>query len=1033
MFDKIIEFSLKNRVLVLVAYAFLFAYGIQVFPRLSVDVFPDLTKPSVTVLVETGGLAPEEVENLVLIPMENAVNGATGVTRLSSMAAVGYGFVKAEFDWDTDIYRARQIITERISRIESELPDGTEIAMTPISSIMGEILLIGVTSETVSPMALREIAELQIRKRLLSVSGVASVTVVGGDVKQYQILLDTMQMQLLGVTMNDVIEAVEQAGLNGTGGFFMTPFTEELVRAVGRPDTVEDLKNVVIAKEAIKGVPSVNLGQIAEITVAPEPFKRGDAGINGKPGVLISIAKQPEADTIRLTKELDETLTSLEKALPPDVNLEKDLFKQSRFIQHSIDNIEQALLEGAALIAIILFIFLVNFRGTAIVLTVIPCTLIMTAVVFYKFGLSINTMTLGGIAMALGSLIDDSIVDMQNIYKRLRENKKKTSPQPVLRVVFEASKEVRNAIIFSTALIFLVFVPMFAMQGIEGKIFAPLALAFILSMTCSTVVAITLTPVLSSYMLPGVKALGRDRDTLFVRALKALHRGVLHFSFRHIFSVFFAFLLLVGAGVYMVTEFGKEFLPPFNEGNFNVMIVTPPGTNMEESSRIGLMAEKAILTIPEVETTGRKQGRAELDEHALNVNTHEIEVRLRDDLTRSKTELEDDIRHKLDMPGVVMNIGQPMAHRIDFVISGVQAGLVVKIFGPNEEVLSRLTQEVEKIMLAQPGLVDVRRDMQVNIPQMHIRLNREKAVRYGVQVAPAIYAIETALSGRVVSQMFENERLYDIVLRFKGDGRPDMEAVKRIPVMTVYGDHVALGTVADVAQVKGQNEVWRENTTRRMIVQANFANRDAVSTVESLKRRFDQQLTLPHGTFIQIDGQYKTQQDAAKNIAILSLLSFILMFCALQVNFRSLNLATQLMVTIPFSLVGGVVGVFLTSKVISIATIIGMVALVGIAIRNGILLMELYVKEHGETRQKLTPAALVRLTQERLEPVVMTTLTSIIGFIPLIVGGNATGKEILFPVAVVVAFGLVTTTILTLILTPILYYRFGPKTVSCMR
>ncbi len=1028
MFNKVIEFSLKYRVLIIISYLFLLVYGVQTVSKMDVDVFPDLNKPSVTLLVEVDGLAPEEMESLVLIPMENTINGATGVTRLYSSAEVGYGLVKAEFDWNTDVYKARQIINERVSQIQKDLPEGTKIAMTPISSIMGEVMLIGLTSpeNKVSPIELRDMAEQQIRKRLLAVSGVSSVSVVGGDVKQYRIILDTIQMPFLGITLEDVIKAIETSGINGTGGFLLSTYGEELIRTIGRPQNIEDLKNTVIAKEGRKGLPAITLGQIADIKIAPEANKRGEAGINGEKGVLISIAKQPGVDTVKLTAALDKEITSLEKTLPQGVHLAKDLFKQSRFIQNAVDNISSSLLEGASLVAVIVFVFLVNFRGTLIVLTVIPCTLIMTAIVFKICGFSINTMTLGGIAMALGSLVDDAIVDMQNIYKRLKENKSSAHPQPILKIVFEASKEVRNAIIFSTVLISLVFLPLFALQGIEGRIFAPLALSFILSMICSTVVALTLTPVMSSYLLLGVKTLGSKGDTWLVRGIKSVHRAILRRCFRFSKTTFAVFAILVILGCGMLFSFGKEFLPPFNEGSFTIIVASPPGTNLEESSHIGQMAEKALLSIPEVETTGRKQGRAELDEHALGVNIHEIEVKLKENAARNREEIEKDIRRKLDMPGTVVSIGQPISHRIDFIISGVQAGLVVKIFGPNNEALSEAAAQIEQIMQKNPLLTGVRRDTQVRIPQVRIRFDRRKAVRYGVQMQPAVQVVETALSGIAVAQLLENERMYDIVLRFSGDAYPSDETIKQIPITTVNGDMVALGTIADIEHIKGQNDISRENTTRRLIVQANLAGRNTTHIVESLQNEINKQVRLPEGAFVQIDGQFKTQQEASRNILLLGLMSFVLVYVALYINFKSVNLATQLMISIPFAVLGGVIGVFFTSKIVSIATIIGMIALAGIAIRNGILLIDLYLRQREQRSEKLSKDEIISLTQERLEPVIMTALTSIIGFMPLLMEGSAPGKEILYPVAVVIAFGLLTTTVLSLILTPILY-NWGQK------
>ncbi len=1031
MLNKLISFSLKYRVLILALYAILLVFGYQRITQTSVDVFPDLNKPNVTLLIEADGFAPEEVENLVVIPLENTINGATGVERTTSIAAVGYGVVKAEFGWDTDVFKARQIINEKIGQVSSYLPLGTKIVMTPISSIMGEVMFIGLTTKdnSTSPMKLREIAEIQIKKRLLSIEGVSSVSVIGGDVKQYQIILDAMQMQLLGVSLEDILSGLENSGINGTGGFLLMPYTEQLIRTVGRPNNINDLKNIVIkSNTSRKDIPAITLEQVADIKIAPETFKRGAAGINGQAGILIGISKQPDIDTIKLTKTLQTELEAIEKSLPNNIVLEKDIFKQSRFIQNAIDNISRALVEGAIFISIILFIFLLNFRGTFVVLTVIPVTLIMTAVMFNLFGLNINTMTLGGIAMALGSIVDDSIVDLSNIFKRLKENKLKGSPEKVLKVVYNASKEVRNPIVFSTVLIFLVFLPLFALGGIEGRIFTPLALAFVLSMISSFVVAVTLTPVLSSYLLPKVKSLGTKQDTFVVRYLKKGHAFLLNLFFKYSKTVLLGLCMVFIAGIILFCSFGKEFLPPFNEGNFNVTIATPPGTNLKESFRIGQLAETYLLEIPEVEATGRKQGRSELDEHSLDVNVHEIEVRLKSDLKRSKDEIIADIRNKLDFPGIVVNIGQPISHRIDFIISGIQAQIAVKIFGRNTEVLNQVTEKIEQIMKKNPDLVDVTRDMQVQIPQIQIKFDKEKAARYGVQIGSAVNVVEMALRGKTVFQIMENEFLYDVALLFSNDESSNIENIRNLPISTIHGTLIALGNVANVELVKAQNEIVRENSSRRTVVQANTKGRNQAKIINDLQKIFDEQIDLPQDMFIQIDGQYKTQQNASKNILLLGIISFLLMYGALYVNYRNLNLATQLMVGIPLSLIGGIIGVWMTSKVISVASIIGMVALVGVGIRNGILLMDLYTEKEKVNRKKLSVQEMIDMTQDRLEPVLMTTLTSVIGFIPLLIEGNTTGKEILYPVAVVMSYGLIMTTILNLLITPIIFKTFHPKT-----
>lgn len=1028
MFDRIIAFSLKYRWIILASYALLLVLGTMKVMAMRVDVFPDLNKPTVSLIVEAGGLAPEEVEKLILFPLENVINGASGVSRLSSSTSAGYGIIKAEFDWNTDIYIARQTIMERISQIQSSLPSNTEVIMAPISSIMGEVMLIGLSGdEKISPMELREIAENMLKKRLLAVSGVSNVSVMGGEVKQYHIVLDALQMRLLQISLNDVLEAVENIGFNSTGGFLQKPYQEQLIRIVGRPNSLEDLHKVVVAEGNRHDTPAITLGQIAKIEIAAEANPRGTAGINGKDGVLLSIAKQPNSDTVRLTRVLEQELNAIEKTLPQGVKLEKDIFKQSRFIQNAIDNITESLTEGAVLIALVLFVFLLSLKGVIVVLTVIPCTFLMTALVFGVFNLSINTMTLGGIAMALGSLIDDAIVNVANVYKRLKENRQKLKPETTLHVVFIGCKEVRNSIVFSTMLIFLVFLPLFGLSGIEGKIFTPLALAFILSMMLSMVVAITLTPVLSYYMLPHIKALGRAKDNWVVHKIKQAHAAVLWFFFQNIRKVLVAFVILFIAGIALLSSFGVEFLPPFNEGSFNIAVASAPGTNLTESNRIGKIAEKALLSIPEVEATGRKLGRADLDEHALGININEIEVRLRDNPDRSKEEIVADIREKLTIPGVMINIGQPISHRIDLLISGVQSGIAVKIFGMDAKSLDNVADQVEQIMKKNANLVDVQKDMQIQTPQIEVWFDYDKAVRQGVQLKNAVVNLEAALSGVSVTQMMEKERLYDVVLKFSGKDLQDIEQIKQIPLDTIHDHQVPLGLVAKVSLVKAQNEIIRENASRRRVVAANFIGRDAAGVAQDLQEELNNEIELPSGVFLQIDGQFKTQAEASRNILLLSLLSFGLMFGALYINFKSLNLATQLMISIPLSLVGGVIGIWLTSKVMSVATIIGFVALVGISIRNGILLMEIYLDREQRQGRRLSKKRLLRMTQERLEPVMMTSLTSIIAFLPLIISGNSTGKEILYPLAVVIAFGLLTTTVLNMLITPIIYYHFHPK------
>lgn len=1019
MFDKLIAFSLRYRLLIIAFFIGIFVTGFYELRKMRIDVFPDLNKPTVTVLIESGGLAPDEVERLILIPLENSISGSYGLSRLSSNAAVGYGVVKAEFDWDVDLMQARQTVFEKMSTVE--LPEGITPQLAPVSSIMGEVMLVGLSgNEEVSPMELRELAEQVVRKRLLGVSGVASVSVIGGDEKQYHIVLDTIEMQARGVSFSDVKEALEAKGTNGNGGFLKTAYTERLVRVEGRSETVADLEKIVISQG--QGAFPILLKDIAEVKIAPERLKRGEAGINGKKGVLLSIAKQPFADTLKLTQALDEAMAEIEQSLPKTVRLEKDVFRQSRFIQNAVNNIKEALTSGAILIAVILFLFLRSFKGTLIILLVIPSTFLMTALVFEFFQISINTMTLGGLAMALGSLIDDAIVDVANIYKRLKERKGKS----VFEVVLEASKEVRTSVVFSTVLIFLVFIPLFALQGIEGKIFTPLAVAFILSMGLSTLVALTLTPVLSYYLLPSVKSLGYGKDPMIVRVLKYLHRKILGAFLKIPKTVFVAVVGICAYSFFFLSQTGQEFLPPFNEGSFNISVASAPGTNLEESNRIGQKAEEILLSIPDVVSTGRKLGRSELDEHALGININEIEVRLKEPLSKTKEELMREIREKLALPGVFINIGQPISHRIDLIISGVQSQMVVKVFGSDKNNLNKVTNQIEKIMKEQQGLVDVQQGMQIEIPEVQVAFDEEKASRHGVRIGEAVQITEAVMTGIPVGEILEKEFSRPIILSFRQTD--DEEELKKLLLPTIQGTFVPLSLVAEIHHKKSPNEIVRENNAGRKVITANLSSREGSKIAKHLQERIEKEVSFENGTYFQIDGQFKSS--GTRDMIFLSVLSFLLMLGALYVNFKSMHIAVQLMISLPLALIGGVLGLWVTTPVISVATIIGFVALVGIAIRNGILLYDLYIAEEEKTGKKLTKEKLIHLTGERLEPVFMTMLTSVIGFLPLIAEGNTTGKEILYPMAVVIAFGLLITTVLNMFLTPIIFHLFHKKEKS---
>lgn len=1017
--NKIIEFSLKNRIIILLFYVLIILYGLSAIKKMSVDVFPDLNRPQVSLIVEAGGLAPEELESQVIIPIENAINGASKISRIFSSANIGYGIIKAEFDWDTDVYQARQIITEKLSQLDN-FNNQVKISMAPISSIMGEILIVGISSPSgeLDSMALRDLAQWHLKKRLQSISGVSQVSIIGGDEKQYQVLIDPNQLRLNNITLDTVRTALQSSGQNTNGGLLIENYTEKLVRNFGLVKNEEDIKNSVLPIKMNGMSPALSIENVAEVVVAPAINKRGDASINGVSAVLLSIAKQPNADTLSLTNKIEAELEIIEKTLPQGVELHNALFKQANFINKAVDNIRSSIEVGSLLVALVLFAFLLNFRTTAIVLVVIPVSFIMTAIVFKFFNMSINTMTLGGLAMAIGSLVDDAIVAVANIFKRIKENKDK----PIFDVVYKALAEVINSIVYSTVLVFLVFIPLFALGGIEGKIFSPLALAFIISMVASMVVSVTLTPVLSYYMLPSLKIL-KNPDGMVVRSLKKIHKKSLEFCFVRYRLVFGASIALFAVAVICLFGFGKEFLPPFNEGSFNIGITMPSSTSLEESSRIRNIAQKKLLEIPEVFSASGRSGRTDVDEHALGVNMTELEVELKEDISRSTLDVMEDIRNKLKFPGVFVNVGQPISHRIDFIISGIRSQIAVKVFGQDLQVLQDLSSQITSAMAEVDGVIDINAEQQNFVPQVNIEVDRKMAKQYGVMVGDVSTDIQTSLAGEVVSQLIFGDRFYDLVFRINDGSKVNLEALGNIPVETINDYFVPLKAIANIQEGQTPSQISRENAMRRIVISANFTGSDLVGAVNKIREHIKSDIIFPEGYFYSFDGQFETRAQATKEIASLGVLALVLVFVGLYLNFRSVNLVVQLMAVVSLSLVGAVIGIAFSSQTISIASIIGFIALLGIAIRNGILLLDLYESQD----KKLTIDELVFLTSERLTPVLMTSITSILAFLPLIIGGNTAGKEILYPVAIVIAFGLISSTIANLLITPVLYYKNTPK------
>lgn len=1030
MFDRIIQFSLHNRLLVAAAAAFVLVYSGFVLSRIPVDVFPDLNRPTVTIITESEGLAPEEVETLVTLPIETSVNGAHGVRRVRSSSGIGLSIVWVEFDWQTDVYAARQIVGEKLQQVRGRLPQGITPVLAPISSIMGEIMHIGMTadSESVSPLELRSLAEWDVRRRILSIPGISQVTVIGGDLKEYQILASPRKLHHHEISLQELEDAVRLSTANTTGGFILSDYTETLIRNLGRVQTIEDISGAVLAERPDSPYP-LTVGDVAEVRVAGPLDKRGDAGVSGNPGIILSIQKQPGADTISLTRKVEAELKILEEGFPPGVKIHSEVFRQSKFIERSIHNIQEALRDGSILVVVILFIFLMNFRTTVITLTAIPLSLMISFMVFDWFGLSINTMTLGGLAVAIGELVDDSIVDVENVFRRLKENRQARTPRPILTVVFEASKEIRNSIVFATIIVVLVFVPLFAMGGIEGRIFAPLGIAYITSILASLLVSLTVTPVLCSWLLPGLKQMADERDSWLVRKIKAWEASVLDWAFPRMGKVLGGVSLVFLLSVCVVPFFGREFLPAFNEGSLTINVISPPGTSLQESNRISAIAEREILKVPETISTGRRTGRAEQDEHALEVYSTEIEAELRES-DRSKAEIFRDIRSRLEeIPGIGITIGQPISHRIDHMLSGVRAQIAVKIFGDDLNLLREKAQEVQTAMGKVSGVVDLEVERQTLIPQIHVQIDRDQARKYGLRVGDIAEFTELALHGREVAQVIEGQKVYDVILRLDDTARHDIEAVRDLH-LNLDGKDVPLHRLARIEEAKGPNLINRENAQRRIVVQANVDNRDLVGTVNAIQEQISRDVTLPTGYFITYGGQFESQASAARLILLLSLASFGGMFLVLYAHFRSAAFATQIMINIPLAFIGAVAGVALTGGVFSIATMVGFITLTGIASRNGILMLSHYLHLMEYEGEKFDRRMILRGTQERLVPVLMTALTAMLALTPLVLAGGDPGKEILHPVAVVIFAGLFTSTALDLIVTPLIFYRFGRKSVA---
>jgi CzcA family heavy metal efflux pump len=1021
MFNWIVRFSLQNRLFVLVFAAILMVYGAITALRMPVDVFPDLNKPVVTVMTEAGGMAPEEVEQLVTFPLETALNGMPGVTRVRSTSGVGLSVLYAEFDWGTDIYRNRQLVSERLALVREQLPQGVSTSMGPVSSIMGEVMLLALPLEAdkgATPMQAREYADFVLRPRLLSVPGVSQVIPIGGEVRQLRVEPDTARMGQHGVSLSQLEGALRGFAGNAGGGFIDLNSREYLIRHIGRTNRVDDLQGLAVAW---KDGRAILLEQVAKVSFAGG-LKRGDAGYNGAPAVVVSIQKQPNADTVRVTKDIETALAELSKGRPAGLSEPKVLFRQSQFIQASVSNVTEALRDGAIMVAIILFAFLLSARTTLISLLAIPLSLAVTALVFKLLGQSINVMTLGGLAIAIGELVDDAVVDVENILRRLKQNRTLANPMPVLEVVRQASVEVRSGIVYATIIVVLVFVPLFALPGIEGRLFTPLGIAYIVSILASMLVSMTVTPVLSSYLLPRMKSFGHG-DSPLVRRLKAWDTGLLAWSFTHAKLLLGAAAVAVALAAASVPFFPRAFLPAFNEGSVVVGMLFNPGTSLEQSNRMGALAETLLLEVPEVKQVGRRTGRAELDEHAEGVHSSEIEVDLKES-NRDREQVMADIRQKLSVLPAQVAVGQPISHRLDHLLSGVRAQIAVKVFGDDVDTLRGLAEQMRQGLAAVPGLVDLTVEKQVLIPQITVRLDHRKVAQAGLAPGEAIRVLQALTDGAHGAQIVDGQRRYDLVLRLPDNARSPQDLARTL--IDSPAGRIPVSAIATVEESDGPNQIGRENGRRRIVVYANTDGSDMGRIIQDIRATIDK-TTLPQGAFVSLEGQFQAQEEATKLITGLSLLSLLMVFLVLYSRYKSATLAAIIMANIPLALIGSVVAMWAAGVTLSVASMVGFITLAGIASRNGILKVSHYINLCKFEGERFGEQMVIRGSLERLTPVLMTALVAAFALTPLLLSADAPGKEILHPVAVVIFGGLVSSTLLDTLLTPVLFLRFGRR------
>lgn len=1020
LLNGIIRFSLNNRMVILVIAALCLVAGIYSTMHTEVDVFPDLNAPTVVVMTEAEGMAPEEVERLVTFPIETAVNGATNVRRVRSSSATGFSIVNIEFDWGTDIYKARQIVSEKIAMVGADLPENVgNPTLGPQASILGELMIIGLTADTTSMQDLRTIADWTIRPRLLSTGGVAQVAVMGGDIKEYQILMDPGKMRRHGVSMDEVIYAVKGMNQNASGGTLYEYGNEYIVRGLLSTNDIDELKKAVV-KTSENGLP-ITLDAVADVRIGPKTPVLGVASNDGKPAVLLTVTKQPNTNTLALTGRLDNALDELKANLPADVKVNSRIFRQSRFIESSLDNVKQSLIEGAIFVIIVLFIFLMNWRTTVISLVSIPLSIVASLLAIRWMGLTINTMSLGGIAIAIGSLVDDSIVDVENVFKRLRQNREmpEGERESIVKVVYEASKEVRMPMLNSTLIIIASFLPLFFLSGMEGRMLKPLGITFIISLMASTLVALTVTPVLSSFMLGSQNSDKTGREPALVRWLKKYYGKALNWSLGHKKTILCGVGALLVAAVVMFFTLGGSFLPAFNEGSFTISVSTVPGISLEESDRMGRTAEKLLLSIPEIKTVGRKTGRAELDEHAFGVNSSEFECPF--ELGRkTRKELTEEVRRKLAvLPGVNIEIGGPISHRIDAMLSGTKANIAIKLFGSDLNKMYEIGQKIKNSISGVEGIADINVEQQVERPELNITPKREMLARYGISLPEFAEVVRVMMEGEVVSTVYEGNRSFDLTLKVNDDARSSIERISDLTIDTGDGKKVPLSYVADIKSAAGPNTINRENVSRKLVVSCNATGGELAKAVGAIREKIAENIELPEGYHIEYGGQFESEERASKTIALVSIFSIFIIFMLLYGEFKNISQSLVVLLNLPLALIGGVFAIFFTDGILSIPAIIGFISLFGIATRNGMLLIDRYnvLASQGHSREE----AVMIGSLDRLNPILMTAITSALALLPLALGGDLPGNEIQSPMAKVILGGLFSSTLLNGFVVPVIY------------